>query len=455
MMERREFLEMAAGAAAAGRAHAAPSRPNLVFILTDDLGLFDLGCYGQKLIKTPHIDRIRAEGMQFQQAYAGATVCAPSRSCLMTGQHTGHTTVRANHSTRTKERVPLNDGDVTVAEVLKSAGYATAIFGKWGLGEPGTPGVPNRQGFDDWFGFLNQDHAVDYFTDYLWRNGRKEVLRGNLNGARGEYTTDLFTREAKRFVRENSRRPFFLYLAYTAPHADLMVPRDEWYARTDWDEQDRTYAAMITHMDRGIGEVMALLNELKLDGNTLVFFTSDNGGTYKKGKSRFRSTGDLRGIKGQIYEGGIRVPMLARWPGKIRAGSTSQLPWAFWDFLPTAAELAGTKTPANIDGVSVLPALLGNTPPKREFLYWENHRRGTFEQALRMGDWKAIRMQPNGPLEVYNLASDPGETSDAAAKEPGIRRRAEEILKTVRTESFEYPSRPARGAARSAEAHLG
>jgi arylsulfatase A-like enzyme len=439
-MTRRSFAASAAGALALA---ARPVKPNIVFILADDLGNFDLGCYGQKLIRTPNIDRLAAEGMRFTQAYAGGTVCAPSRSCLMTGRHTGHTTVRANHSTRTGERVPLNAGDVTVAEVLKRAGYATGIFGKWGLGEPGTPGVPNRQGFDDWFGFLNQDHAVDYFTDYLWRNESKEVLRGNLNGGRKEYTTDLFTREAQRFLRAHRGEPFFLYLAYTAPHADLQVPRDEWYAAENWPDSDKTYAAMVTHMDRGIGEVMALLKELQLDEQTVVFFSSDNGAGYKKGIPRFRSTGGLRGAKGDVYEGGIRVPMLARWPGRIRAGAVSDFPWAFWDFLPTAAELAGAAAPKDIDGVSVAPVLLGRRPPAREYLYWENHRgkRG-FEQALRLGRWKAIRLKPGGPLELYDLASDEGETTGLAARQPAIVRRAEEILKTVRTEAAEYPVLP-------------
>lgn len=444
LMTRRSF---GAGAVltlarAAERAAAAPVvKPNIVFILADDLGAFDLGCYGQKLIRTPNIDRMAAEGMRFTQAYAGGTVCAPSRSCLMTGQHTGHTTVRANHSTRTKERVPLNAEDVTVAEVLKHAGYATGIFGKWGLGEPDTPGVPNRQGFDDWFGFLNQDHAVDYFPDYLWRNETKEILKGNLNKGKKEYTTDLFTREAKRFIRAHRAEPFFLYLAYTAPHADLEVPRDAWYAGENWSDADKTYAAMVTHMDGGVGEVLGLLKELKLDERTVVFFSSDNGAGYKKGLPRFRSTGPLRGAKGEVYEGGIRAPMLARWPGRIKAGAISDLPWAFWDFLPTAAELAGAAAPSNIDGISVAPALLGRIPRQREFLYWENHRgRLRFEQALRMGHWKAIRLKPGGPIELYDLASDPGETKDLAGQRLELVRRAGEILRAVRTEAAEYPT---------------
>ena len=436
MISRREFLGTAASVALP--APAAPARPNIIFILADDLGNFDLGCYGQKLIKTPNIDRIAAEGMLFKQAYTGATVCAPSRSCLITGQHTGHTTVRANWSLRTKQRVPLNAGDVTVAKVLKEAGYATGIFGKWGLGEPETTGLPNRHGFDDWFGFLNQDHAVDYYTDYLWRNQNKETLKGNLNGGKKEYTTDLFTREARRFIRQHQRDPFFLYLAYTAPHQDLMVPRDEWYSRENWSEDDKLYAAMTTWMDRGIGEVTALLKELKIDDNTLVFFSSDNGAGHKAGLPLFRSTGPFRGAKSEVWEGGIRAPMLARWPGKIKAGAVSEQPWAFWDFLPTAAELAGAKPPANIDGISVVPTLTGKKQPQHEFLYWENPGR-RFEQAVRMGDWKAIRQGLDGKTALYDLASDIGETTDLALENPGVVKRIEEILRTVRTDALEYP----------------
>ena len=437
MISRREFLGTAASMALP--APAAPARPNIIFILADDLGNFDLGCYGQKLIKTPNIDRIAAEGMLFKQAYTGATVCAPSRSCLMTGQHTGHTTVRANQSLRTRQRVPLNAGDVTVAKVLKDTGYATGIFGKWGLGEPETTGLPNRHGFDDWFGFLNQDHAVDYYTDYLWRNQNKETLKGNLNGGKQEYTTDLFTREARRFIRQHQRDPFFLYLAYTAPHKDLMVPRDEWYSREIWSEDDKLYAAMTTWMDRGIGEVTALLKELKIDDNTLVFFSSDNGAGHKAGIPLFHSTGPFRGAKSEVWEGGIRAPMLARWPGKIKAGAVSEQPWAFWDFLPTAAELAGAKPPANIDGISVVPTLTGKKQPRHEFFYWENPGR-RFEQAVRMGDWKAIRQGLDGKIALYDLASDIGETTDLALENPGVVKRIEEILRTVRTEAPEYPT---------------
>lgn len=298
-MNRREFL---ASGAAFAQAQKPRRKPNLVFILADDLGCFDLGCYGQKLIETPNIDKIAAEGLRFTQAYAGGAVCAPSRCTLMTGMHLGHATIRDNHSRRNGGRVPLRAEDVTVAEILKKAGYATGIFGKWGLGEPGTAGVPNRQGFDDWFGFLNQDHAIEYFTDHLWRNETKETLRGNLNGGRREYTTELFTREALRFIRAHRNDPFFLYLPYTAPHTDIDAPSDLQYASKPWPPEARTIAAMTGYMDRGVGQVMSLLRELRLEQDTLVMFASDNGAGHKKyisavpqyGQSAWSQGRDLR-----------------------------------------------------------------------------------------------------------------------------------------------------------------
>lgn len=433
-MTRREFL------ASAAVLQAVSSKPNILFILADDLGCFDLGCYGQKEIRTPNIDRLASEGTRFRQAYAGHAVCAPSRCCLMTGMHTGHATIRNNHSQRTGERVPLNASDVTVAEVLKGAGYATAIFGKWGLGEPGTDGVPSRQGFDEWFGFLNQDHAVDYYTEHLWRNEAKEVLKGNLNGAKGEYVQDLFTREAVRFIRANQKRPFFLYLAYTTPHADLMVPSDAPYADKPWSQDDRNYAAMVTRMDSDVGRIVALLDELNLAGNTLVIFSSDNGAGHAKGIPLFRSTGHLRERKSFLYEGGIRVPFIARWKGKVPAGRVSDEPLAFWDFLPTAAELAGAKAPPGIDGVPVVSALLGKPQGRREYFYWETNGKQGFTQAVRMGDWKAVHFAAQGALELYNLREDERETKDVAAAHPQVVDKARKILMRARTENPEYPT---------------
>lgn len=435
-LSRRQWLSLAASAPAFAQPR---ERPNIVWIMADDMGWGDLGCYGQKLIQTPFIDRLAAQGMRFTSAYAGSAVCAPSRSCLMTGQHSGHTRVRWNHSVKTGERVPLLPEDVTVAEVLHGEGYTTGIFGKWGLGEPDTTGEPNRQGFDDWYGFLNQDHAVDFYTDHLWRNGKKEPVPGNQNGARGAYATDLFTREALRFIRVNRWNPFFLYLTYTAPHVKLEVPSQGVYKDKPWSEDDKNYAAMITHMDHGIGQVIDLLNRLRLSGRTLVIFTSDNGAGHKAGLPLFHGTGPFRGAKGEPYEGGLRVPMIARWPGRIEAGAVSDYPWAFWDLLPTAAELAGAKAPKEVDGVSVLPVLLGKAEtPKREYLYWESHQKG-FHQAIRVGNWKGVRHGLAGPLELYDLAADVGEKSDVAARHGEVVSRLTALLNAARTENADYP----------------
>lgn len=441
-MNRREFL---ASGAAFAQAQKPRRKPNIVFILADDLGCFDLGCYGQKLIETPNIDKIAAEGLRFTQAYAGGAVCAPSRCTLMTGMHLGHATIRDNHSRRNGGRVPLRAEDVTVAEILKKAGYATGIFGKWGLGEPGTPGVPNRQGFDDWFGFLNQDHAIEYFTDHLWRNETKETLRGNLNGGRREYTTELFTREALRFIRAHRNDPFFLYLPYTAPHTDIDAPSDLQYASKPWPPEARTIAAMTGYMDRGVGQVMSLLRELRLEQDTLVMFASDNGAGHKKYIPLFHSTGHLRGAKGEIYEGGIRVPLIARWPGRIAPGTVTQEPVAFWDFLPTACEVAGAAAPGGIDGVSYTPTLLGAKQAERDHLYWERPSKNRFDQAVRMGRWKAIRLGIGAPVEVYDLASDESEAKNLAEQRPEIVARARALFRTARVENPEYPSRPDAG----------
>ncbi|HKS37383.1 MAG TPA: arylsulfatase, partial [Verrucomicrobiae bacterium] len=321
-------------------------KPNIIFILADDLGYGDLGCYGQKKIKTPNLDRLAAEGMRFTQCYAGSTVCAPSRASLMTGRHTGHARIRGN------ERVPLKPEDVTVAETLKPLGYATGIIGKWGLGNEGTTGIPNKQGFDEWFGYLDQVHAHNYYPDHLWRNEGQWSLAANAGGKKGEYTHDFFTRAALNFLKMNQKQPFFLYLAYTIPHANnelgrktgngMETPGDAPYSGEQWPQPEKNKAAMIARLDGDIGKILNRLKELKLDQDTVIFFSSDNGPHREGGVDPkfFESSGPLRGIKRDLYEGGIRVPMIARWPGRIKAGALSDQVWAFWDFLPTAAELA-------------------------------------------------------------------------------------------------------------------
>jgi arylsulfatase A-like enzyme len=412
--------------------------------MADDLGYGDLGCYGQARIKTPQVDKLATEGMRFTQCYAGSTVCAPSRSCLMTGQHTGHTLVRGN------ARIPLRQEDTTVAEVLKDAGYATGIVGKWGLGEPDTTGVPNRQGFDYWFGYLNQRNAHNYYPEYLWRNEERHPLPDNENDARGAYTHDLFTEDALRFIDDHRHHPFFLYLPYTIPHANnelgretgdgMEVPSQGDYAHADWPDVEKNTAAMISRLDSDVGRIMERLQDLGIDEDTVVFFTSDNGPHREGGHDAdfFDSRGPLRGIKRDLYEGGIRVPMIARWPGVIPRGVVSDTPWAFWDLLPTAADIAGAVPPEDVDGVSVLPALRGEEQTPHEYLYWEFYERG-FDQAVRMGPWKGVRRSRNEDrLELYNLDDDIGETTDIAAEHPGIASRIAAVMREAHADNEHY-----------------
>ena len=445
-MDRRQFLGALGAAAVAGSQMATGQerrKPNIIWIMADDLGVYDVGCYGQKLIQTPHIDRLAAEGLKFTQCYAGSTVCAPSRSCLMTGQHTGHTRVRGNSTIKggvgPQRRLPLRPEDVTVAECLKQAGYATAIVGKWGLAEPDTDGIPNKQGFDFWFGYLNQRHAHDYYPDYLWRNTEKVAI--NQGGKRTDYSHDLMTVEALDFVRRSKGKPFFLYWTTTIPHAKFEVPSLEPYADKDWPAPAKAYAAMVTRMDRDIGRLMALLKELGLDKDTLVFFTSDNGG-YPDGNARkmFDPQGPLRGNKGNLYEGGLRVPMIARWPGRIEPGRTSDQAWAFWDFLPTACELAGVASPKGIDGISMLPAILGQKQEaQHEYLYWEFRTRG-FAQAVRWGKWKGVRAGTEEPLALYDLQADLGEKTNVAAEHPDVVAKIEGFMAAAHVETGHWPS---------------
>lgn len=446
---RRTFLGGIGGAAALLPVlnDDAATRPNIVFIVLDDLGYGDFGCYGQKHIKTPNVDRIAAEGTRFTDCYAGGTVCAPSRSALMSGLHTGHTWVRSNAGT-----VPIRKEDVTMAQVLKAAGYATGGFGKWGLGDARSEGAPTRHGFDDFFGYLHQVHAHDYYTDFLWDNDRKYPLPGNANGGRGQYSADVIAERSFEFLKKNHDKRFFLYACYTLPHAKFEVPSLAPYENEPWPEGAKTYAAMVTRADGYIGRITGMLKQYGLERNTVVFVTSDNGAHAgnEKGFDFLRSNGILRGVKTQLYEGGIRIPMIVRWPGKVKPGAVSSVPWAFWDVLPTLAEITGGKAPAGIDGISVLPVLTGSTRPPHEFLYWEAHNWNYFGaspaeraagilpdsrivQAVRMGDWKAVRLKPPTALELYDLEADPGEKNNVAPANPQVVARIEEYLKTART----------------------
>ncbi|HEY1377879.1 MAG TPA: arylsulfatase, partial [Gemmataceae bacterium] len=392
-------------------ARAADRPPNVVFVLADDLGYGDLGCFGQKLIKTPSIDRLAAEGVKFTQAYAGETVCAPSRAALMTGQHNGHTFVRGNKEIQPEGQVPMPADTVTVAHVMKRAGYVTGIVGKWGLGKPDSASVPNKMGFDYFYGYNCQRKAHEYYPEYLWRNGDKVMLNGK------QYSHDLLAEEALGFVRKNKDRPFFLYLAFTIPHQKLQVPDLGPYANESWPDNLKKLAAMITRMDRDVGRLMALLKDLGLDKKTLVVFASDNGAAYRD--KLFNHSGPLRGYKRDMYEGGIRTPAIARWPGRIKPGTVSEQVWAFWDVLPTLADLTGQPVPANLDGVSILPAVLDGKPVAHPPLYWEFHERG-FDQAARIDDWKAVRHGLKKPIELYDLKADAGEARDVAGQHPDV-----------------------------------
>jgi arylsulfatase A-like enzyme len=457
-LKRRTFLKTVVGAVALGAADknrlwsacaAKSSPPNIIYLMADDLGYGDLGCYGQKLLLTPHIDQLAAEGLRFTNCYAGGVVCAPSRSVLMTGLHTGHTRVRDNFAqvggVPPQGRVPLEPEDITVAEVLKQAGYATGITGKWGLGEPDTTGVPNRQGFDEWFGYLNQRNAHSYYPPYLWGNEEKVVLEGNQDGKRGQYSHDMFDEWQFGFIRRNKDRPFFLYGSWTIPHAKFEVPNLEPFADRDWPDEAIAYAAMVARMDRYVGRIMALLKELDIDDNTIVFFCSDNGAANRR-DGLFDSVGPFRERKGSVYEGGIRVPMIVRWPGKVPEGTTSHAPWYFADILPTFARLAGTGPPQGIDGISVLPTILGGEQPElgERFLYWESPSRGSLHQAVRWGEWKAVRFGLDSQLELYDLADDVGEQNDVAQHNPEVVKKIAGFLKTARFDSPHWPTKKQR-----------
>jgi arylsulfatase A-like enzyme len=412
---------------------AAPRPPNIIFILADDLGYGDLGCYGQRMIQTPCLDRMAAEGIRFTDFYAGSTVCAPSRGSLMTGLHTGHAYVRGNAVCN------LRPEDVTVAQLLKSAGYATGLVGKWALGVPGGTSVPNAKGFDEWFGYMTNGDAHNYYPEFLWRDAQKVPLRGNASGLRTQYSNDLFTAEALDFVRRKRSGPFYLQLCYTVPHANnergnatgngMEVPSEGVYAGRAWPACERGKAAMISRMDSDIGQLLAELKRQGIDDSTIVFFTSDNG-PHKEGgvdPDFLGSRGPLRGIKRDLYEGGIRVPMIARWPGQIVAGRECSTPFAFWDFLPTACALAGAPARVLTDGISFVPTLQGQEQSADRPLYWEFYERG-YSQAARLGQWKAVRNAPDKPIEVYDLAGDPGETKDLASDRTDIAQTMDRVL---------------------------
>jgi arylsulfatase len=455
---------------------AADAPPNIILIVADDLGVGELGCYGQKWIKTPRIDQLASEGMQFTQFYAGSPVCAPSRCTLMTGKHSGHAAIRNNREkgdwTPLAQRYerdftgqqPLPAEETTLAEVLKQHGYATAAIGKWGLGHLGTSGDPNRQGFDLFYGYNCQRHAHNHYPAFLWRNDKKEPLAGNDGkSATGEtHSQEKFIENALTFVREHRDEPFFLYVPLTIPHLAIQAPSKEVAAyRGQIPESSAKephghyhehptphagYAAMVSYMDEGVGQVVDLVHELGLDENTLIIFTSDNGPTYERlggaDSDFFDSASGRRGRKGTVYEGGLRIPFIARWTGKIESASQSNAVAAMWDLLPTICDAANVAEPQNIDGVSLLGELEGTSPlPKREYLYWE-FPNPVGQQAVRWGDWKGVRTElAKGPQrwQLYNLAADEFEAHDVADEHPEVVEQIEQIAAQAHVPSQIFP----------------
>jgi arylsulfatase A-like enzyme len=442
----------------------ADDRPNLIWIMADDLGYGDLGCYGQKVIGTPHLDQMARQGMRFTQFYAGATVCAPSRSVLMTGQHHGRTRVRGNAGRTNPAAQALLPDDITVAQVLRQAGYRTALIGKWGLGDIGAAetGIPTKQGFDEFFGFLSQVHAHNHFPDFLW-NGQEKVTLPNrvhpIGDSGGGYATEavqyadeLFTDKAIQFVSENHSQPFFLYWSMVIPHANnernrelkngTEVPDYGPYQNRDWPDTDKGQAAMIHHMDRYVGRMLDKLNELGIAQKTLVIFTSDNGPHNEASHSlgRFQPAGPLSGIKRSLTDGGIRVPAIAWWPGTIAANSTSEHVGYFGDWMATAAELARAPLPQGCDSISFAPTLRGQPgQAKHEFLYWEFHEGGFRQAALYQGRWKGIRSgKPDAPIALYDQTNDIAEKINVADKHVEVAARIGQYLQSARSTSSQW-----------------
>ena len=435
--------------------------PNIVLIVADDLGYGDLGAYGQKQIQTPYLDQMAREGLRFTDFYSGSTVCAPSRAALMAGLHTGHTVVRGNREVQPMGQHPLPPETVTIAEVLQKKGYRTGLIGKWGLGGPLSTGEPNLQGFDYFCGYLCQRHAHNSYPEFLFRNRDRFPLANVLpepkreDGAgvsiqKYEHSGDVLAHEAADFIDRNAPGPFFLAFTPTIPHANneggkdgMEVPDLGPYAGKGWPERQKQHAALISRLDAQVGRLLRTLGQKGIAENTLILFTSDNGPHREGGNDpEFNdSNGPLRGIKRDLYEGGVRVPLIALWPGHTPAGQTSDYVGAFWDFLPTFAELAGAEAPAETDGLSMVPVLTGRASeqPKHEFLYWEFHEGSGSKQAVRMGQWKGVKLSPEGPLELYDLSADIGEQSEVSAQHPDVVAKIEDYLKTARTENEFWP----------------
>ena len=442
------------------------STPNIIYILADDLGYGDLSCYGQKNFKTPNIDRFASQGMLFTQHYSGSTVCAPSRSALMTGMHTGHTVVRGNKEIQPEGQYPIPESTFTIAEMFKDKGYTTGAFGKWGLGFPGSEGDPNEQGFDTFYGYNCQRMGHHYYPHHVWSNQDSIVLQENEGKKKGLYAPNLIHEKTLEFIQTNKDNPFFLYVASIIPHAELAAPEETLqkyrgkylpekeyngvdegleYRKGPYESQTESHAAfvaMISILDRQVGEILDKVKELGLEKNTLIVFTSDNGPHQEGGADPdyFDSNGDLKGYKRDLYEGGIRVPMIASWPGKIKPNTETNHVSAFWDVFPTFGNLIEADIPKGLDGISFLPTLVDNTQEQKEheYLYWEFHEKGG-RQAVRMGDWKAVKYNvlndPSASIELYNLREDISEHNNVALTHPDIILKLEKIFKEARTPS--------------------
>ena len=429
---------------------SAAGKPNFIFILSDDLAQGDCGSYGQKLIQTPHLDRMAREGTRYLQGYCGSSVCAPSRTSLMTGLHMGHSPIRANREAQPEGQKPLPAGTFTVAKLLQDAGYATAVTGKWGMGMFDTSGSPFKMGFDRFYGYNCQRHAHSYFPTYLYDNDKRVELPGNdgnkrVDGKGPVYAQQLIADQALKWVRGHKDKPFFLFYAITLPHGAFQIDDQGIYRDKPWSEQQKNYAAMVTRLDSDVGRLLDLLVELGIDRNTLVMFSGDNGSSFAPNSEigeLFDQTmgGKLRGFKRSMYEGALRQAAFAWWPGTVPAGRVTDEPWAFWDYLPTVAELSGTPLPEGVktDGHSLASFLKGGPAPKREYFYWELHE-GNPIQAVRWGDWKAVRNGPSKPIELYDLKADPGETRNLAKEKPELVSKAEGLMKSARVDDPAWP----------------
>lgn len=428
------------------------ARPNIIFILADDLGYGDLSCYGQQRYTTPNLDRLASNGVRFTNHYTGSSVSAPSRCALLTGMHTGHAAVRGNEEVDPEGQQPMPATTVTIAKLLQQAGYKTGITGKWGLGYPGSVSTPNKMGFDYFFGYNCQREAHFAFPEHLWENDRRVEYPENQNAAHKTWSQEEIMSHAKTFIRSNSRNPFFLYLSVTVPHAEMVLPErhikdfvgkypekpfpGNHYGRQDYPHA--AYAAMVTWLDGQVGELQSLLKSLNIDSNTVIMFASDNGPHAEGGNDPyfFNSNGGYRGIKRDLYEGGIRTPLIVSWPKTVKPGQVSHHVGAFWDIMPTICDIASVKAPQNIDGVSFYPTLMGKKVQEHEYLYWEFHEMGK-RQAIRMGKWKAVRLNVANPektkTELYDLSVDPYEKSDVSATNPEIMKKMELLFTTART----------------------